>query len=62
MPTIDTKRINIPVSGAATTSASSDPRISSDGRYVSFDSDERYTLEDNDSFIDVYRVQNSTYQ
>lgn len=60
--TLDIQRINIPVSGATTTSASVDPGISSDGRYVSFDSDERFTLDDADSLLDVYRAQNSTFQ
>lgn len=59
---IDIARVNIPLTGTASTSGSNFPVISSDGRYVSFDSFEGYTLDGTDIFLDVYRAINSTFQ
>jgi len=60
-PVIEIVRVNIPASGSASTSDSNSPVISSDGRYVSFDSVESYTLDGTDIFLDVYRALNSTF-
>lgn len=59
---IEIVRINIPVSGAASTANSENPIISADGRYAGFDSFESYTLDGTDIFQDVYRAYNSTFQ
>ena len=61
LPTIDINRINIPVSGS-TSSDTVNPAISTDGRYVSFESGESYTLDNTGGLVNIYRALNSTFQ
>ena len=61
LPAIKIDRVNNPESGAEATSASDRPAISRDGRYVTFDSVEPYTVDDTDTLNDVFRVTNSTF-
>jgi hypothetical protein len=61
LPTIEINRINITVSGF-TTSNTVNPVISTDGRYVSFESEESYTLDNTGGLANIYRAINSTYQ
>ena len=56
LPEIIIEKVDIPPS----TLPSNDPAISTDGRYVSFHSDEAYTDDDSYSVSDVYRAHNST--
>ena len=50
------EKVDIPSS----TLPSSEPAISTDGRYVSFHSAEKYA-DDTDTLIDVFRAHNSTH-
>ncbi len=53
--------INTPESGSVSTLDSNSPVISNDGRYVSFHTTEKMTLDDTDTLFDVFRVHNSTH-
>lgn len=53
--------INTPESGSVSTLDSNNPVISKDGRYVSFHTTEKMTLDDTDDLFDVFRVHNSTH-
>jgi hypothetical protein len=57
-PDIVINKLDMPTS----THHSNEPAISTDGRYVSFDSDEAYTADDTDTLKDVFRAHNSTRQ
>jgi hypothetical protein len=59
---LDIVRVNNPVSGSEATASSDRPVISDDGRYTAFDSIEKFTLDDSDGTLDVYRAYNSSYQ
>ena len=60
LPAIKIERVNNPESGAEATSDSDRPAISKDGRYVSFDSEEPYTVDDTDTLRDIFRAFNTT--
>jgi hypothetical protein len=57
-PEIVINKLDMP----ASTLDSNEPAISTDGRYVSFDSTEAYTTDDTDTLRDVFRAHNSTRQ
>jgi len=61
LPVIEINRINISVAGS-TTSDTVNPVISTDGRYVSFESEESYTLDNTGGLLNVYRANNTTHQ
>ena len=61
-PTIMINQVNISDTGINPTVDSGRTKISSDGRYVSFDSVHKYTADDTDGLFDVYRAYNSTHQ
>lgn len=54
-------RVSLPVSGEPVTANSNHPVISNDGRYVSFHSIFRFTVDDTDILNDVFRAHNSTH-
>ncbi|MGD8802367.1 MAG: hypothetical protein PVG12_04225, partial [Gammaproteobacteria bacterium] len=60
--TIMIDQVNISATGINPTVNSGRATISKDGRYVSFDSVHKYTLDDTDGLFDVYRAYNSSYQ
>lgn len=55
-PEIVINKLDIP----ASTRDSNGPAISTDGRYVSFDSVESFTVDDTDTLRDIFRAHNST--
>lgn len=59
--TIVINKVNLSQTGSEATINSSNPAISSDGRYVSFDSAYNYDITDTNTIIDVYRSHNSTF-
>jgi len=61
LPLITIVQLNNPESGSEATSDSNNPAISTDGRYVSFHTKEKMTLDDTNTLIDVFRVHNSTH-
>jgi len=60
-PTVTIEKINLSQSGGEASNNSSNASISSDGRYVSFDSPFNYDITDTNTIDDVYRSQNSTF-
>ena len=62
LPDITIERLNNPESGSEATADSDDPVISTDGRYVSFHSIVPYTIDDTNSWSDVFRAHNSTHR
>ncbi|MFV2004914.1 MAG: Ig-like domain-containing protein, partial [Gammaproteobacteria bacterium] len=62
MSSIIIDRVSDYESGLEATSPSDGPVISTDGRYVGFDSVEPFTIEDVNGLSDVFRVHNSTSQ
>ena len=60
-PTVTIEKINLSQSGAEATNNSNNASISSDGRYVSFDSAFNYDVTDTNTINDVYRSHNSTF-
>jgi Tol biopolymer transport system component len=60
-PTVTIAKINLTQAGAEATDNSSNASISSDGRYVSFDSALNYDITDTNTLDDVYRAHNSTF-
>jgi Tol biopolymer transport system component len=61
-PTVTIQKINLSQSGNEATNNSSNASISSDGRYVSYDSPFSYDITDTNTINDVYRSYNSTFQ
>jgi len=61
LPLITIVRLNNPESGNEATSDSNSPAISTDGRYISFHTKEKMTLDDDNTLFDVFRVNNSTH-
>jgi hypothetical protein len=64
---LSTDRVNNPSDGSESTFPINQayqhlPVISSDGRYVGFNSEQKYTLDDTDTLSDVYRALNTTVQ
>jgi Tol biopolymer transport system component len=63
LSTTTINQVNIPEIGLADSTVNSGgASISKDGRYLSFDSVHKYTSDDTNGLIDVYRAYNSTYQ
>ena len=62
LPAITIDRVNNSEFGTEASSDSDSPVISNDGRYVSFDSIEAYTVDDTNTLRDVLRVHNSTHK
>ena len=60
LPAITIDRVNNSEFGTEASFDSYGPVISNDGRYVSFDSIEAYTMDDTNTLRDVLRVHNST--
>ena len=60
-PTVTIEKVNLSRSGSEATNNSSNASISSDGRYVTFDSPFAYDVTDTDIRNDVYRSYNSTF-
>jgi hypothetical protein len=60
-PTVTLDKINLTQAGAEASDNSSNASISSDGRYVSFDSAFNYDITDTNTISDVYRSLNSTF-
>lgn len=60
-PTVTIEKINLSQSGGETSDDSANAAISSDGRYVSFDSPFNYDITDTNTINDVYRSNNSTF-
>lgn len=54
-------QVDTPTSGLPVTTNSNGAAISSDGRYVSFESAYKFTADDTDSLNDVFRTHNSTH-
>jgi len=61
LPLITIVQLNNPESQIEATSDANNPAISTDGRYVSFHTKEKMTLDDTNTLIDVFRVHNSTH-
>jgi len=61
MPTITISKVNLTQTGAEAGNDSENAAISSDGRYVSFDSAYNIDISDTNTLLDVYRSYNSTY-
>ena len=61
-PTVTIQKINLSLSGNEATNNSSNASISSDGRYVSYDSPFSYDITDTNTINDVYRSYNSTFR
>ena len=60
-PSIEIVKVSLAQSGNEATSDSSNPAISADGRYVSFDSVFSFDVTDTNTINDVYRAHNSTF-
>lgn len=60
-PTVTIRKINLSQSGQEASNDSSKASISSDGRYVSYDSPFNYDITDTNTINDVYRSHNSTF-
>ena len=60
-PTVTIAKINLSQSGLEASNNSANATISSDGRYVSFDSPFNFDISDTNSINDVYRSHNSTF-
>ena len=60
-PTVTIDKINLSQTGGEATNNSTRASISSDGRYVSFDSSFNYDVVDTNTINDVYRSHNSTF-
>ena len=58
---INIDRVNVPTSVAEANASSSQPAISSDGRYLSFQSTFKFTIDDTDTLSDIFRAHNSTH-
>ena len=61
-PTVTIQKINLSQSGDEATNISGNASISSDGRYVSYDSPFSYDITDTNTINDVYRSYNSAFQ
>ncbi|MGB5456529.1 MAG: Ig-like domain-containing protein [Gammaproteobacteria bacterium] len=61
LPTVTLAKINLTQTGAEATDNSANASISSDGRYVSFDSAFNYDISDTNTINDIYRSLNSTF-
>jgi hypothetical protein len=61
-PTVTIQKINLSQSGNEATNISGNASISSDGRYVSYDSPYNYDFTDTNTINDVYRSYNSTFR
>ncbi|UCB56134.1 MAG: Ig-like domain-containing protein [Thiotrichales bacterium] len=60
-PTVTVEKINLSQTGQEATNNSTNASISSDGRYVSFDSPFNYDVVDTNTINDVYRSNNNTF-
>jgi Tol biopolymer transport system component len=60
-PAIIIDRVNVPTSIAEANASSSQPAISSDGRYLSFQSTFKFTIDDTNTLSDIFRAHNSTH-
>jgi hypothetical protein len=61
LPTVTLNKINLTQTSAEATESSANASISSDGRYVSFDSAFNYDITDTNTINDIYRSCNSTF-
>jgi len=61
-PSVTIQKINLSQSGDESTNISGNASISSDGRYVSYDSPFSYDISDTNTINDIYRSYNSTFQ
>ena len=60
-PAVTIEKINLSQTGSEATKNSTNASISSDGRYVSFDSPFNYDVVDTNTINDIYRSHNSTF-